>query len=556
VGYRVLYENTEESLITRLCKVRNIGDKPEDFLEPTFKRYWTPGEVLSDYTLWSQRIARAIRNGEKTMIFGDYDVDGIMASYVMYVGLRQFLWAEQVSVRLPHRAKDGYGIKSYHLDQVAQLWCTLVITVDNGISSHLEANHASTLGVDMVITDHHLPWAQLPQAYAVINPQCSQEYPLKEICWATVALKVVLWVAEALGVDRQVKKDILDWCMPFVAIATVADCMPLIWENRLLVKKWLDMMNNQRTKIAPVLATMLDHLNIQKIDTFHIGFMIAPRLNATGRMDSAELGLQCLLASTYQKQKEYLEQLDLINSQRKSAQDTMIKQAIEQVDGDRQLIWASDETFHEWIIGIVAWRLAEKHKKPTLIMSVDHEKGHAVGSLRGPAWWDIVGMLRSAEDLLLRFGGHAQAWWLTVATKNIPDLIKRLEEHCENNPVPITDDETCIVDTTLYTHEMNAKVCEDIGSFGPYGEANPEPEFIVKDVSLLSISKVGKNWNWHLKLRGKAYDKEFEILQRWKWDAIEKYTKWAMVDIIGKPKVSTYSNDRFIDGTHVIETIW
>jgi single-stranded-DNA-specific exonuclease len=527
--------------------VREIPDKPEEFLDPTFKRYWTPGEVLSDYTLWSERIARAIRDGEKTMIVGDYDVDGIMASYVMYVGLRQFLWAKHISVRLPHRAKDGYGIKTSHLDEVAQLWCRLVITVDNGISAHIEAAYAKTLGIDMVITDHHLPWENLPDACAVINPQCSKDYPLKEICGATVALKVVLGVADALGVDRQVKKDILDWCMPFVAIATVADCMPLIGENRLIVKKWLEMMNAKRPNLAPVLTTMLEHLNIQQIDTFHIGFIIAPRLNATGRMESAEIWLQCLLASTYQKQKEYLVLLDTINTQRKNVQETMMKQALEQVDWSRALVCAFDECFHEWIIGIVAWRLAEKYKKPTLVMSIDAHKSHAVWSLRGPIGWDIVGMLRSVEDILMRYGGHAQAGWLTVKRELIDQLIQRLEEYCNTHQPVHQEDDGNNVDTLLYAHELNTRVCHEIWLFWPYGEANPEPKFMVKDVAITHISKVWKSGSGHLKFRWKTHGNEFEILQRGKWDTIENYAKWDMVDVIGRPKVSTYSQSRFID---------
>lgn len=549
VAYRVLYDNPTEDIITRLCKVRNITDSPDDFLQPSFGRYWTPWEVLSDFAVGTQRIADAIRRGEKTMIFGDYDVDGIMASYVMYVGLRQFLGAEHISVRLPHRAKDGYGIKSYHVDEVAALWCWLIITVDNGISSHIEAAHAKTLWVDMVITDHHLPSDTLPDAYAVINPQCSLEYPQKEICGATVALKVVLGVADALGVDRRVKKDILHRCLPFVSIATVADCMPLVGENRLIVKKWLEMMNTHRSQIAPVLQTMLEQLQIQRVDTFHIGFMIAPRLNATGRMDSAELGLQCLLASTYEKQLAYLAQLEEVNAQRRTVQEQMIKDAQADVDETNSLIWVQDDNFHEWIVGIVAWRLADKYNKPTLVLSRDPEKWVAVGSLRAPLWGDIVSMLRTADDLLMRYGGHAQAWGLTVALDRVDEMLQRFEDYCHEHPLVGRDDDGLLVDTLLHEHELWNTTLHDVDRFGPYGEGNPEPKFALEEVAITSLSKVGKNGNSHLKIRAKLATHEFDVMQWWKWESIENYAKWDMVSVVGRPKLSSYSQEWFIDGS-------
>lgn len=314
------------SLIERLLHVRNISDNLEDFLNPTFSQYWQDPMQLHDIEPALDRICAAIAAEEKIMIFGDYDVDGISSSWVIYTFFTRFLGYKNISIRLPHRLLDGYGIKSYHMDEIKAAGVSLVITVDNGITAIAEAKHAREIGLDLVITDHHKPLAEIPDAIAVVNPQISPDMRLREICGATVAFKVVHALAQRLIPERARRDEIFHYLIPIVAIATVADCMPLIDENRLLVKYGLERINS-RNGIPESLSNFLDYLNIKDaIDTYHIGFQIAPRLNAGGRMMTPYDSLYTLL-HTGSKQIEALQHLDALNDKRRKTQDVMVKAA-------------------------------------------------------------------------------------------------------------------------------------------------------------------------------------------------------------------------------------
>jgi single-stranded-DNA-specific exonuclease len=218
-------------------KVRNIEDTLDTFLDPSYETYRQSPALLNDIDTAIQRIEQAITNDEKIMIFGDYDVDGIMSSYVVYTFFTKFLNYKNISIRLPHRTRDGYGLKTNHIDDIHEQGCTLIITVDNGITSFKEVEYAHELGIDTIITDHHQAIGKVPAALAIVNPQVSPDMPFKDICGAAVAFKLCHGLAEKLITDRNLKKHMYDQLLPFVSIATVADCMPLIHENRLIVKK-------------------------------------------------------------------------------------------------------------------------------------------------------------------------------------------------------------------------------------------------------------------------------------------------------------------------------
>jgi len=205
---------------------------------------------LRDIDKAVDRIAQAISQQEKIMIFGDYDVDGIMSSFVLYTFVRKYIGYHNISIQLPHRQRDGYGIKSHHLDEIQELGCTLVITVDNGITAVEEATHAQEIGLDMIVTDHHHALDTLPDAFALVNPQVSPEVEFKEICGATVAYKLALHLADKLCMDTKLKNKFFQEMLPFVGIATIADCMPLVGENRLIVKEALEKMNSSRLTLT------------------------------------------------------------------------------------------------------------------------------------------------------------------------------------------------------------------------------------------------------------------------------------------------------------------
>lgn len=547
MNYKLLYDNPDESVLQRLLKIRKIDDDLEDFLHPTFSRYRIDPNKLHDFDKWLNRIIAAINAKEKIMVFGDYDVDGISASYVMYLFFQKFLDYKDISIQLPSRLEDGYGIKKYHLDQIKEKWVTLVITVDNGITAIEEAKYAKEIGLDMVITDHHKPLAEIPDAVAVINPQISPDYDFKEICWASVAFKVISWLTTRLIDDPKKKQEIFNFFLPIVGIATVADCMPLVGENRLFVKTALDLMN-RRQWIPEAISNFLDYLNIKwPIDTFHIGFQIAPRLNAWGRMMTPYDSLYVLL-HTGEKQMRFLENLDKLNSQRKKIQDLAYKKALEIMDPDQKVIIAID-SFHEGIIGIVAGRLTEKFNKPSVVLSVDEEKWVAVASLRWPEYFSVIDMLYDAAPLLERFGGHKQAWGLTVKIENLEALCEKLYAYATLSIGDNMLDRNLAIDTKLYLHEMTQETVQSINKLAPFGHWNTEPLFLIEDMTITTAEKVGKTGNGHLKLKIKSTDdKAFHALFWGAWEKVSEVETWVSTSFIGTLRKDDFNGGVYIDG--------
>lgn len=548
MNYTLLYDNPEESVIQRLLKIRNIEDNLDDFMRPTFSRYRVEPNKLNDFEKWLDRIEKAIKGNEKIMIFGDYDVDGISASYTMYLFFQKFLGYKNISIQLPSRLEDGYGIKTYHLDQIKEKWVTLVITVDNGITAIAEAAYARSIGLDMVITDHHKPLDEIPDAIAVINPQISPDYPFKEICGASVAFKVISWLTTRLISDPQKKQEIFNFFLPIVGIATVADCMPLVGENRLFVKTALELMNRRRW-IPESISWFLDYLNIKwPIDTFHIWFQIAPRLNAWGRMMTPYDSLYVLL-HTGTKQLHFLENLDKLNSERRKIQETAYKKALEQMDDQQKIIFAASDEFHEWIIGIVAGRLTEKFHKPSVVLSIDHEKWHAVASLRWPEYFSVIDMLYDAAPLLERYGGHKQAGWLTVKIENLDALAQQFAKYTSENISDEMLNKTLDIDTKLYHHEMTMETLHDINNLAPFGEWNEEPMFLIEDMTITNVEKVGKNGNGHLKLHiANENNDKFHVLFRGAGDKVDTVEKWVSTKLIGTLRKDDFNGWVYIDG--------
>ncbi len=550
VPYTILYDNPSEDIVTRLLKIRKIDSDPEHFLRPTYEEYRTDPFAYKDMDKAVERIIKAITDNEKIMIFGDYDVDGIMSSYILYTFITKFLGYKNISIRLPHRTKDGYGIKSKHIDEVKELGCKLIITVDNGITAINEAQHAIEQWIDMIITDHHQPLTTLPVVVALVNPHLCDFEGTKEICGAAVAFKLCLWLSEKLITDRAAKKQAHDRLLPFVAIATIADCMPLIDENRLLVKKWLEMMNTHRGKIAPSLRQMLDWLNIKQVEPFHVGFLIAPRLNATGRMASAHEGLNSLLFSDTDRQRSQLEMMDRLNQERRNMQETMVQDAVRLIDHQEMVLIAASDTFHEWIIGIVAGKLTERYNKPTLIMGVNTHEGTAVGSLRWPSYFSVIDMLTECGDLLERFGGHEQAWGLTVKLENLDKLVSRMKSYCSRT-IDLDDlEKPLIVDTPLYNDELSVWTINKLFEFGPHGEGNPEPLFLLEDMIIRDAETVGKKGDAsHLKLYCRTGQQDVTVMQRWKGSMIDQMPRNEPLQLIGRLKKDTYKGGFFVEGT-------
>ncbi len=545
--YTLLNDSTSWDILSRLFKARNIEDDKDSFLNPTYKEYRSSPAKLNDINKAVDRIIEAIEKNEKIMIFGDYDVDGLMSSYVIYTFFRKYLDYKNISIRLPHRKKDGYGIKSYHIDQLKELWCSLVITVDNGITANEEAEHAKKIGVDLIITDHHHALEHIPDALAVVNPQISDQIDFKEVCWATVAWKVCLHLADKLSFTKEQKMNVLEEFLPFVGIATVADCMPLIKENRLIVKKTLEFMNTRRSELASSLQWFLNYLDIKEVDAYHFGFMIGPRLNASGRIWDATDGLKCLLCHDQSKQLALLDHLDAQNEKRKLTQDTMYQTALELADNDGRIITAAHEDFHAGIVWIVAGRLTEKFYKPSVILEINKEKGIATGSLRWPDYFNIVEMHQDADSLLERYGWHEQAWWLTAKIENVEKLFERFQAYCTEK-VKETPIKKMIIDTHLAEEDLSDELYSELSILWPYGIWHPEPAFLMQHVVITHIDIIWKKERKHLKLHATMWWSSFHIMQRGKWDEAWSIQKNTPLHLIWKIKKDSRNGWWYIDG--------
>jgi len=535
MNYFIVANNYDQSLIARLLHLRWIDEDSEQFFDPTFKSYWIAGSLLRDFDIGLDRIIAAINNGEKIAIFGDYDVDGVTSSWLLYTFIRRICKHPKVTIRLPNRLEDGYGIKSYHLDEMKAAGVTLVITVDNGITSVQEALHAKTIGLDIVITDHHKQLDEIPDAIAVINPQVSPDYEFKWICGVGVAFKVAVGMMQRLNYAADRMQQVVRYLLPMVAIGTVADCVPLISENRLFVKQGLQMLNT-RQWVPKSLLGFIDHIGIkQDVDSYHIWYMIWPRINAGGRMISPYDSLWTLMHHG-SSQIEYLENIDNLNTQRRQIQEQMFKQAEEQINHDHHLLIAGWHDFHEGVVGIVSWRLTERYYKPSLVYKHDAQQWLIVASLRGPVYFSVIEMLYKAWNLLDRYGWHKQAWGLTIHEDKFEDACKLMQLYCTDTIVTEDAERFCRIDTIVQPHEMNAATITQIMQLAPFGEWNREPLLARPDVLITRVTKVGKKGNWHLKFTLSYDGVIFDALWWSKGARLMEFEIWQTWTLIGKLK--------------------
>jgi single-stranded-DNA-specific exonuclease len=532
----VIQSNTFDiPLIERLLELRGITDHQDQFFDPTFRDYWISGSLLSDFDLGVERIVLAVTRGEKIAIFGDYDVDGVTSTRLLYTFIRNILKHPHVTVRLPNRLEDWYGIKSYHLDEMKKAGVDLVITVDNGITAVKEMLYAREIKLDVVITDHHKQLDEIPQAIAVINPQTSPDYPFKWICGVWVAFKVAVWVMKQLWYSSARMQQVMRYMLPMVAMGTVADCVPLTWENRLFVKKWLEYLNT-REWVPQSLLWFIDYINIKwPVDSYHIWYMIWPRINAGGRIMSPYDSLWTLLHHG-DKQIKYMENIDNLNTQRRQIQEKMFKMSEEQVNHDHHLLIAGGTDFHEWVVGIVSGRLTERYYKPSLVYKHDIKTGIVVASLRGPAYFSVIEMLYSARELLDRYGWHKQAGWLTVHIDKFDAACKLMHEYCTTQLQDGPPDKESTIDTIIAPHEMNYQTVQQVLRFAPFGQGNPEPLFAWPDVVITAVRKVGQKGNGHLKFTVNYGGVVFDAMRWSKWIRLTDFQVGQIWTMVGKLK--------------------
>ncbi|MFA7717676.1 MAG: single-stranded-DNA-specific exonuclease RecJ [Candidatus Absconditabacterales bacterium] len=553
MNFKLIYDNPKEDLLTRLFKVRGIDDNIDSFLDPKLSDYRGDPFLLNDMEKSVQRIILAMKNKEKIMIFGDYDVDGITSSYILYQFLIKFLHYKQVSIQYPDRIEDGYGIKKKHIDDIKSKGVSLIITVDNGISTVQEAEYAKELGIDIIITDHHQHGEKIPPAFAVITPLISPEYPFKYLAGVGVAFKLICALTERSTLTKDIKNRVFNYFLPVVAIGTVADVVPLIHENRVIVKRGLELINRNHEHMPTSLKGFLKYLNLKdNVDTFHIGFIIGPRINAGGRIESPYDSLKALLY-TGEKQVAHLDKIEGINTERKRMQEEALKKAEGLIDLNERILIATDESFHEGIVGIVAGRLTERYTKPCMILKINKETNLCVASLRGPDYFNIIEMISTASDLLERFGGHKGAGGLAVKLENLDKLIQRFQTHCNDCIQDHDLIKSIKVDTKIYQHEWDNEILGKIQKLAPFGEGNSEPVLLLEDITINKVEKVGNNGKSHLKIHGQFGDNKITAMFRGKGSEVESLItrNSSLITVIGKIRKDTYNGGYFIDGADI-----
>ena len=549
--YKLLNESYDKTLIERLLEIRNIASDYEAFFEPTLSHTWIDPFKIDGMNMAVKHIMDAMKKNQKIMIFGDYDVDWVTASYCLYKFFHYFLKYPHVSIMYPDRHKDWYGLRNYHLDEMKKKWVDLVITVDNWITSIEEAKYAKEIWIDLIITDHHQPLNEIPDAIAVLNQNCSHDYPFKWLAWVGVAFKVIVAMLSKCNFTSERKNQIFNFFLPIVAIGTVADIVPLLGENRYIVKKWLELMNRHPDSLPKCLQWFLSYLNIKSpIDTYHIWFVIWPRINAWWRIQSPYDSLNVFLHD-WDEQIEFLEKMDEINQERKRLQEEWLKIAEKLIDINSPILIAESSEFHEWVIWIIAWRLTEKYNKPSIVFKCDEEKWVASASLRWPDYFSVIDMLKAHDDILERFGGHQWEWWLTVKIENLEKLNKKLVSYCKKRIKESDLEKELVVDTKIVPEEWNNENFAFLEKFEPFGECNEEPLFLFENLEVQKVEKVWKNWSSHMKLYVRWWNRLLHLLFRWKGSQSDFIS--SEISVIWKIKRDTFNGWYFVDWCAVIE---
>jgi single-stranded-DNA-specific exonuclease len=483
-------------LLARLLVQRGFGDSAaaQAFLHPSLSQLHAP-ERMAGMREAVERLRRAVEQGEKVLIYGDYDVDGTMAVVVLLTALRML--GAQVEAYVPHRLRDGYGMHAPVLDEAAARGVRVVISVDTGIREHAALARARELGIDCIVTDHHLPGGELPCACAILNPlrpDCS--YPEKSLAGVGVAFKL----AQALLGER-LSGRLLQSYLKVVAIGTIADVVPLTGENRVIARFGLE---GLRQPVQSGLSALIELAGLagKQISAGDVGFRLAPRLNAAGRMENARDVIDLFTLRDAARTREIAERLEQLNRERQRVEEEILRaidaQLAERTDlaGQYTLVLAG-EGWHRGVIGIVAQRVVERYHRPALVIGIEDELG--VGSGRSIARFHLLEALASAADLFSRYGGHAQAAGFALPAGRIPELVRRFEEHARG-VLQASDLEPALrVDAPLPLSAIDWPILEQINLLEPCGMGNPTPVFAACGVPLAAPPRVVQEK--HLKLR-------------------------------------------------------
>jgi len=517
--------------MARLLAARGIqnAEQANKFLNPSLQDLHSP-YLMTGLRTAVERLRAAIERGETVFIYGDYDVDGTTAIVILKTALE--LCGGKVDYHVPHRIREGYGMRDEVIEQAADRSIRVIISVDTGIRAFAAAETAQRRGIDLIVTDHHLPHSEgVPKALAVVNPnQQGCDYPCKSLCGAGVAFKIAQVLLEETGRAR-----LLPSFLKMVAIATIADAVPLVGENRVFAKLGLDGLRKPVNAGLRALLATCDLDGSRPLSAGDIGFRVAPRLNAAGRMDVAERVIQLFTEKDAGKAAEMAMQLNQLNGDRQQEEQRIIEEIHARIEDSPELkdaycLVLEGEGWHRGVIGICASRVVERWRRPTLIFSC--ENGEAHGSGRSIPAFHLLAALESCPQLFDRFGGHAYAVGCALPAERIPELRLQLDDYARQRLTPADFVPVLEYDAEISLDEITNDFWLALQKLEPFGAGNPVPAFVARNARLVQPARTMKER--HVKLRvvpgediaNKRFQRAREVLG---WRMAERVTQESLV---------------------------
>lgn len=477
-----------------LCKIlvqRGIDtfQKAKDYFRPQLSQLHDPF-LMKDMDKAVERILMAIDADEKILVYGDYDVDGTTSVACMYRFLKKIYNEKKIAFYVPHRYREGYGVSKLGIDFAKENEFTLIISLDCGIKSVELIAYAKQLGIDFIVCDHHLPEKDLPPAIAILNPKQNDcNYPYKELCGCGVGFKLITALSMQLGVKEEEYFSYLD----LVVTAIGADIVPITGENRILAYFGLQKLND--TPCAGIKALIELSGSKKKFSINNVVFIIAPRVNAAGRMDDATKAVEMFIEDDYNKAKEYAEMLHSDNTDRKEADNNITEEALAMIESDEILINRKTTVvfkshWHKGVVGIVASRLIEKYHRPTVVLAQSGE--YIGGSARSVPGFNLYEAIHACREFLIGYGGHFAAAGMTLLPSNVDAFSSRFEQIVSSSIDPHLLIPEIVIDAEIEFSNITKSFYQIITQMEPYGPENLRPVFITKNVVDTSWSKIVK----------------------------------------------------------------
>ena len=534
---KISKENGLSNLISSILASRGIIEKEDvrEFLNPTRDDFHDPF-LMPDMEKAVDRILKAIQTQEKTIIYGDYDVDGITSITV----LKKFLEERnlQVGEYIPNRLNEGYGLNKEAVKKIAEQGYKLIITVDCGISCIEEIKYATELGLEVIVTDHHEPAEELPKCLAVVDAKRKDnQYPFNQLAGVGVVFKLIQAISIKLNLDNKEYLKYLD----IVCVGTISDIVPLVDENRVITKLGL--------KLVPIsknigLRTLLASTGYKEVNSTTISFGIAPRINACGRMGEEKEALKLFLTNDLHEAKEITAKLNNYNLERQETEKRIFKQALEQIENgekDKSCIVLGQEGWHHGIIGIVASKVTDIYFKPSILICFEGEEGK--GSGRSIPGFNLHDAVMNCDTYVEKFGGHSMAIGINVKRENFEKFKKEFEEYTQNSHIsdiiPIIQ-----IDKQVDIKKINIQDVNELKLLEPYGEGNKMPVFLIKNLKILSIRSLSEGK--HIKLKLGIDNYMIDAIGFNMGEVVDKYLIGDKVDIVGSLEINQFGGNENI----------